>query len=56
MLSPELTNTWVYKEFIEVLKGNQLAGDDLNQSMIVLMLIEIVASLDAIVSQIALHE
>ena len=57
MLSPELTNTRQYKAFVEFLKTSSATATPPNtEVMIVLMLMEIVASLDAIVSQIALHE
>jgi len=57
MLSQELTNTRQYKAFVELLRTAQPLKDlKGTQVMIVLMLMEIVASLDAIQETIARHE
>jgi len=57
VLSQELTNTRQYKAFVEFLKtGSVTATPPNTEVMIVLMLREIVASLDAIEETIARHE
>ena len=57
MLSQELTNTRQYKAFVEILRTAQPLKDlKGTQVTIVLMLMEIVASLDAIQETIARHE
>ena len=57
MLSQKLTNTKQYKDFIKVLNSEQGIGDPYAiQAMMVLMLMEIVESLDAIMETIANHE
>lgn len=56
MLSQELTNTRQYKAFVEFLRTSSVTATPLNtEVMIVLMLMEIVASLDAIMETIANH-
>jgi hypothetical protein len=57
VLSQELTETRQYKAFVEILRTGQVSNDPPGtQVMIVLMLMEIVASLDAIMETIARHE
>ena len=57
MLSQKLTNTKQYKDFIKVLNSEQGISDPYaTQAMMVLMLMEIVESLDAIQDTIARHE
>ena len=57
MLSQELRETRQYKAFVEILRIGQVSNDPPGtQVMIVLMLMEIVASLDAIMETIARHE
>ena len=57
MLSQKLTNTKQYKDFIKVLNSEQGISDPyVIQTMMVLMLMEIVESLDAIMETIANHE
>ena len=57
MLSQELTNTRQYKAFVEFLKTSSATATPPNtEVMIVLMLMEIVASLDGIMETMARHE
>lgn len=56
MLSQELTDTRQYKAFVEFLKTSAVTASAPNtEVMMVLMLMEIVASLDAIMETIAIH-